>query len=222
MEDLWHQRYGHLNQKSLQKLAKDDLVEDFDFSSLGHTQFCESFLDGKQHRNPFPVQSESRAKEPLDLVHTDICVEDQLKVTNNCTRYVWIYPLKYKSEAFEKFREWKAKTELETGKKLKVFRSDSGGKFTSKEFECFLKKEGIKNQLTVPKCPQQNGTAEQMNRTLVKMVRSMLSHFKLPHKFWAEALSTAEYLRNRCPTKALPDKTQYEAFNGVKLNVGHL
>ena len=155
--------------------------------------------------------------------------EDQLKVTewvrifpNVYTRYVWIYPLKYKSEAFEKFREWRAKTELEAGKKLKVFRSDNGGEFTSKEFECFLKKEGIKHQLTVPKCPEQNGKAERMNRTLIEMVRSMLSHFKLPHKFWAETLSTAAYLRNRCPTKALPDKTPYEALTAVKPKVGRL
>ena len=84
--------------------------------------------------------------------------------------------------------------ELETGKKLKVFCSGSGGEFTSAEFESYLKQEGIKHQLTIPKCPEQNGVAERMNRTLLEMVCSMLVDSKLPQRFWAEALSTAVYL----------------------------
>ena len=70
--------------------------------------------------------------------------------------------------------------------------------------------------------PQQNGVAERMNKTLVESVRSMLIDARLPHKFWAEALSTAVYLRNRSPTKAVEDKTPYEAWSGDRPNVKHL
>ena len=56
-----------------------------------------------------------------------------------------------------------------------------------------LKKEEVRHELTAPKTPQQNGVAEQMNRTLVETVCSMLSDVKLPRKFWAETLSTAVY-----------------------------
>ena len=45
--------------------------------------------------------------------------------------------------------------------------------------------------------PQQNGVAERLNRTLVESARAMLSHSNLPNRFWAEAVSTAAYLRNR-------------------------
>ena len=50
----------------------------------------------------------------------------------------------------------------------------------------------------------------------------MLADAKLPKKFWAEALVTASYLRNRSPTKALAGKTPYEAWNGEKPHVHHL
>ena len=33
---------------------------------------CEGCLLGKQHRNSFPVGTSKRAKQPLELVHTDI------------------------------------------------------------------------------------------------------------------------------------------------------
>ena len=61
-----------------------------------------------------------------------------------------------------------------------------------------------------------------MNRTLVETVRSMLFYANLPHKFWGEALSTAAYLRNRSPTKAVKGMTPYEAWTGDKPKVDHL
>ena len=47
------------------------------------------------------------------------------------TRKVWIYFMRTKGEAYAKFREFKALVELQTGLKIKVFRSDGGGEFTS-------------------------------------------------------------------------------------------
>uniref|UniRef100_A0A1X7V4S8 Reverse transcriptase Ty1/copia-type domain-containing protein n=1 Tax=Amphimedon queenslandica TaxID=400682 RepID=A0A1X7V4S8_AMPQE len=53
------------------------------------------------------------------------------------------------------------------------------------------------------------------------MVRSMLSGAKLPQRFWAEALVTAVYLRNHSPTKAVMNKTPFEALTGEKPSVRH-
>ena len=64
----------------------------------------------------------------------------------------------------------------------------------------------------MPKTLEQNSVAECMNRTLVETLRSMLADAKLPHSFWAEALSTAVYLKNRSPTKALKDMSTFEAW----------
>ena len=97
-----------------------------------------------------------------------------------------------------------------------------GGEYTSTEFITYLKNEGIRHELTVPKTPEQNGVAERMNRTVVETVRSMLSEAKLPHKLWAEAVSTAVYLRNRSPTNAVDGMTPSELLTGVKPNVKHL
>ena len=58
--------------------------------------------------------------------------------------------------------------------------------------------------------------------TLVEMVRSMLSDSKAPSRFWAEALSTAAYIRNRCPTKAVEGMTPIEALTGKKPDIAHL
>eukprot|EP00253_Pinus_taeda_P019494 PITA_19494 len=77
-------------------------------------------------------------------------------------------------------------------------------------------------QFTVPHTPQQNGVAERKNRTLVECARSMLQGKNISNVFWAEAINTAVYLKNRSPTKILELKTPFEAFYGYKPKVSHL
>ena len=62
---------------------------------------------------------------------------------------------------------------------------------------------GIKNKLTTSHTLQQNGAGERLNHTLIEGVHTMLADSKLPHRFWAEALSMCMYLRNRITTRAL-------------------
>ena len=78
----------------------------------------------------------------------------------------------------------------------------TGGEYVSQEFETYLKSKGIRHELTVPHSPQQNRVAERMNRTLMESARSMLAHAGLPDSYWAEAVATAAYLRNRTSTTA--------------------
>ena len=67
------------------------------------------------------------------------------------TRYTWVYVLKRKDQVFERFLEWKALVEKSTGRKLKTLRTDNGGEYTSAVFETYLRKEGVRHELTVPK-----------------------------------------------------------------------
>ena len=231
-EDLWHRRYGHIGVKSLQKLARYNLVDKFDFCPTKELSFCEPCIAGKQSRSHFPSSSESITSEPLELVHSDLCgklstrslsgAEYFVTFTDDKTRYVWVYVIRRKGDVFRQFCEWKNKVEKSLGRKVKTFRTDNGGEFTSNEFEDYLRHEGIKHEFTIPKCPEQNGVAERLNRTLVEMIRSMLADCQLPKSFWAEALVTATYIRNRSPTKAVEGKTPFEALYGEKPKVGHM
>ena len=231
-EYIWHQRFGHLSESGLHMLSNQKLVDDFDYNTAKSIPLCKPCIDGKLHRSPFPKKGRTRPQNPLELVHSDICgpmktpslsgAKYFLTFVDDKTHYIWIYVLKHKSEPFSKFLEWKAQVELESSLKLKVLRTDNGGEYTSTEFNEYLKREGIKHELSVPKNPEQNGVAERFNRTLIEAVRAMLSSSSLPHKFWAEALSTAVYLKNRSYTKAVINMTPHEAWNGRRPSVKHL
>ena len=214
------------------QLAVDGLVNRFDCDSSKRVEFCEPCTKGKHHRSPIPTDG---AKKPLDLIHTDVSgklnakslggAEYFLTFIDDKTRLTWVYLLKRKDEVFQRFVEWKAMVENSGGGKLKVLRSDNGGEYTAKQFQEYLKAEGVRHELTVPKTPQQNGVAERLNRTLVEMVRTMLIESNLDQRFWGEAMSTAVYLRNRSPispTKAVIGMTPHEALYGEKPNMRHL
>ena len=94
-------------------------------------------------------------------------------------------------------------------KKIKFLRSDRGGEYLSYEFGVHLKQCGIVSQLTPPGTPQRNGVSERRNRTLLEMVRSMMSLTDLPLSFWGYALDTTAFTLNRAPSKSV-ETTPYE------------
>ena len=69
---LWHKRYGHLNFQSLKSLHQMNMVY-----GLSIIQDKKKIYEGcalrKQHREAFPKEHAWRAKEPLELIYTDIC-----------------------------------------------------------------------------------------------------------------------------------------------------
>jgi transposase InsO family protein len=99
------------------------------------------------------------------------------------TILTWVFFLKEKSEAFEKFKIYKSLVENETDLKIKCLRSDNGGEFTSKEFIQFCENHGIKRQFLASRTPQQNGVVERKNITVQKDARTMLNEVKLLDKF---------------------------------------
>ncbi|KAI3468855.1 hypothetical protein Pfo_025518, partial [Paulownia fortunei] len=172
-----------------------------------------------------------RAKEVLELVHSDVCgpisvqarggYEYFITFTDDYSRYGYVYLMVRKSEALEKFKEFRNEAEKQLGKNIKTLRSDRGGEYLSNDFRTYLLENGIVSQLSAPGTPQQNGVSERRNRTLLDMARCMLGFSTLSTSFWGYAIQTAVYLLNMVPSKSVP-KTPLELWNGRKPNLRHI
>lgn len=227
---LWHERYGHLSHRGIKALQSKGMVRGLpDFGIQSFT--CPDCLVGKQPRKAIPKKSTWRAKEALELIHSDICGPIN-PTSNSGMRYIlcfiddysrkgWVYLLKNKSDAFTEFKTFKKMVETETGKVIKGLRTDRGGEYTSLEFSDYCKEHGIRRQLTTSYTPQQNGIAERKNRTVMNMVRSMFSNKKMPKILWPKAVKWTFYVLNRCPTIAVKNVTPQEAWSGMKPSVEH-
>ncbi|KAM2048428.1 hypothetical protein ACFX1T_006964 [Malus domestica] len=125
-EKMWHLKLGHVNLDKIRMMSKDGYFRPLSNDQMGT---CECYLKGKMTKSPF-IRKGERATEILGLIHTD-----------------------YKSESFERFKEFKNEVEKQTGKQIKILRSDRGGEYLSTEFLDYLKKCGIISQWTPPGTP---------------------------------------------------------------------
>ncbi|KAI3779099.1 hypothetical protein L2E82_08597 [Cichorium intybus] len=228
---LWHMRMGHINFNSIKYMEEKKLVEGMPKLNI-HQQPCEGCLVGKQTRSPFPTHTNYRLKKKLELIHGDLCGPVSpptpsgnryfMLLVDDYSRVMWVYLLKTKDEALQVFKNFRSLVEVETGEKMKVFRTDRGGEFLSKEFTTYCRETGLERHYTSPYSPQQNGVVERRNRTVLEMVRCNLKTMKMPDTLWGEAVNHSVYVLNRAHTKALKDTTPYEMWTGRKPHVEHL
>jgi hypothetical protein len=122
---IWHCRLGHINEKRIERLHKNDLLISFYFESF---DMCESCLHGKMTKAPFTGQNE-RVSDLLGLVHTDVCgrmssvarggFQYFITFTDDFSRHGYIYPMRHKSESFDKFKEFQNEVQNQLGKTIK-------------------------------------------------------------------------------------------------------
>ena len=98
---------------------------------------------------------------------------------DSLSRFTWTYLIKYKSDAFKTYVNWEALYPANHNA-VGALRSDNGGEYTSNEFKQHLNSNGTFAQRTTPYTPQQNGTAERMNRTLFESANALLIRYGLP------------------------------------------
>jgi transposase InsO family protein len=243
----WHMRFGHINYEDMRQLFTQHMGRDSDSilagkslppSSAGQPlPSCDACHLGKSHRTSLPKKSTRHTNAPLELVHTDICGPFRVPslgggkyfilFTDDYTRYVWVRILSSKAGAVNAFKAYQVQAErqhCQAGHRIKEVRFDGGGEFRSHEFRSHLESTGIRFQQTSADTSEMNGVAERMHRTVAESARAMMMRWTphLPSGLWAEAVVTAVYLRNRCPTRSLKSTTPHEAWFGVKPTYKHL
>ena len=228
LED-WHIRMGHLNIQSLRQAIKTGSIQGINIEGIDEDFECSVCLQGKMCRAPFPRASK-RITEVGDLIHSDVCgpmrVASHAKkhyfitFIDDSSRWCEIQFISHKNQAMDKFDIFRALVETQQEKKVKCLQSDNGKEYDNESFDKLLQKHGISRRLTVSYNPEQNGVAERRNRTLMEMARCLLIQSGLPPIFWAEAVNTANYIRNRSPTSKLNGRTPYEVWFGKPPDVG--
>ena len=214
-------------------MVNEKVLNTLDFADF---DTCIDYIKGKQ-TNKFK-KGVKRITDVLEIIHSDICCPDMdahgpkyfISFIGDCSQYMYLYMLHNKDEALKSFKVFKTEVEKQCGKQIKIVRTDRGGEYYGRytedgkapgPFAKFLQEHGIVTQYNMPGFPDQNGVVERRNRTLLDMVRSMLSSSKLPKFLWTEALKTIAYILNRVPTKAV-SKTPFELFKGWKPSLRHM
>jgi hypothetical protein len=123
LRKLWHERFGHLNYRSLQQLCNQQMVSGLPLVSCRHGVCVDCVLE-KHHRDNFDKRASRHASGPLQLVHIDLCGPLSSPSFSGCkyfltfiddfSRHTWVYFLKLKREVFDKFLAYMALVEKQS------------------------------------------------------------------------------------------------------------
>ena len=151
---LWHAKLGHLNYGCLNYMSKHDYIPSINIDN----KKCEICVEAKMKKKPF--HKVERSTELLQLVHFDICeLNGQLTrggkryfitFIDDYSRYTYVYLMRTKDEAFDKFKQYKSEVENQKDRKIKMLRSDRGGEYFPDSFNKFCEDHGIIHQKTAP------------------------------------------------------------------------
>ena len=216
VSSLWHERFGHLNYRSLQNLRKEKMVTGLPMVSFKNG-VCSKCVLRKHHRDNFDKRASWHASTPLQLVHSDLCgplpafsffgFKYFLTFIDDYSIRAWVYFLKLKSEVFDMFLAYKALVKKQYGQHILKLRSDNRGEYVNNKFITFCTEHGNQMQHIGMYTRQQNGVAEMKNCTLKEMDNYTLQSKGLSLRFLAEAINCANYIVNRTPTKVIKNIT---------------
>jgi hypothetical protein len=150
---------------------------------------CDACLRAKDHQLPYST-STSQSTAPLDLVYSDVWgsainsfgnKKYYISFIDDYSKFMWIYPIHRKFEAFQFFKEFQTLVELMLNRKIITMQTDWGGEY--ERLNSFSHSVGITHHVSCPYAHQQNGVAEQKHRHIVEMELSLPATASMPLKF---------------------------------------
>ena len=140
---------------------------------------------------------------------------------DDCSKLSVVQPIKDKSDVTSVTEHVFAQLELQTGKKVKAVQNGPGRGVRQRVDDEFPWEARDGAPKTAGYSPEQNGAAERLNLILEQRGKALLEDSELGPEWWAEAMVTANYTRNRVPSR-VHGKTPFEMFHGEKPNLSNL
>nr|GEU56391.1 putative ribonuclease H-like domain-containing protein [Tanacetum cinerariifolium] len=222
--NIWHRRLGHVNFKTMNKLVKGNIVRGLPSNFFENNHTCFACKKGKQHRASCKTKPVNSVSQLLQRLHMDLFGPTFVKtlnkksyclvVTDDYSRFSWVFFLTTKDETSTILKTFITGIENQINHKVKIIRSDNRTEFKNHDLNQLCRMKGIKREFSVARTPQQNGIAKRKNMTLIEAARTMLAYLLLPIPFWAKVVNTACYVQNRVLVTKPHNKTPYELLLG--------
>ncbi|GJX45544.1 putative ribonuclease H-like domain-containing protein [Tanacetum coccineum] len=179
--NLWHRRLGHINFKTMNKLVRGNLVRGLPSKIFENNHTCVACQKRKQHKASCKTKTVRLISQPLRMLHMDLFgptfVKSLMKnmyrlvVTDDYSRFSWVFFLATKDETSEILKTFITGIENLIDLKVQVIRCDNGTEFKNKVMNQLCEMKDIKREFSVARTPQQNRVAERKNRTLIEADR---------------------------------------------------
>lgn len=138
------------------------------------------------------------------FIHSDVCgpmsVPSYLgawyyvSFIDEITGWITLLQIRSNSKVLQKLKQYQFWLDRLLDCSIKRLHTHNGSEFIA--LSKYQKQHGIKLLMSPPYSTNQNFIAERLNQIIMESARSMLDHYGLPRKFWAEAVSYAVRIQN--------------------------
>ena len=164
------------------------------FRGLDVKNFQCSVCELAKHKRVTYPSSNKRTYVPFSLIHSDVWGRPAtvpnisgaqwfILFVDDCTRVVWLFLMKHKSEVSTIFPSFYNMIKTQFGVEIKRLRSDNAKDFFNQSLTTFFQQKGIIHEFSCPYTPQQNGVVERKNGHLLAVVRALLFHHNVPKNY---------------------------------------
>ena len=232
--DVWHQRLGHLSNKTMLRMIDNDAVKEVKtlreyLENSNHTYPCITCVVSKAQSKPYHETSDQNYGV-LERIDFDIGGPYTPATIQNCrytllgvdfaSRKGAVSLIKSKNEAYKHILihlfKW---IEIHPDKRIRVIRLDNAGEFKSRAFKQFCDANGIEIQYSIPYEHQTNGIAESFVKKITTVARTVLAGSSLPRESWGLAVLHANAIVSSWPHATLGYKSPHEIFHGYKPSI---
>nr|GEV80867.1 hypothetical protein [Tanacetum cinerariifolium] len=199
---LWHMRLGHINFKNNNKLVKDNLVRGLPSKHFENDQTFVACLKGKQHKASCTSKIQNTISQPLFVLHMYLFgltfmsnlmhKEYGLVVTDDYSRYTWVFFLEIKDETTGILKKFIKEIENLVDKKVKVIRCDNMTEFKNSVMNDFCAMKGIRREFSVARTPQKNVNTACYVQNMVLVVKP---HNKTPYELFKGRTPALSFMR---------------------------
>jgi len=223
-----HERLGHRGGEVLRALVEAgrvqlsrDAMREVDSAA----KRCAACQAGRATVRPNHSPAKHRGPRVFDRVYSDVWGPAPVAslsgkrylvgFTDDASRYRWASAVRAKSEVDGCVRRFVAYTKTQSGRPLRILRTDRGGEYSSNSLLAYLESEGIVREPTLPYEHGQMGVQERGWRTIMETVRAWLFKAELPLSLWEEAARAAVHVINLLPTAANKGTSPHERLKEV-------
>nr|GEU42069.1 ribonuclease H-like domain-containing protein [Tanacetum cinerariifolium] len=161
--NLWHMRLGHVNFKTMNTLAKGNLIRGLPSKFFENDLTCVACQKGKQHKVTCKAKLVSSIDQPLQMLHMDLFGPTSimsinhkkycLVVTDDFSRFSWVFFLATKDVTSKVLKPFITDIENQLNKKVKVIRYDNGTEFKNRDLGEFCRMKRIKREYSNARTP---------------------------------------------------------------------
>jgi hypothetical protein len=223
---LLHHKLGHLSEGYLKTLIQQQaavgLPKSYTQPPMPLQACCEPCIMSKAQAKPHPPNPTRKAK-PLERVHMDLVGPMPMSqrghkwwitIVDDYSRFGWSLPVKSKGDVPQRLKEWYKQVTVASELPIKECHADRGGEFMQGAMQEWMAAQGTVFTYSNPDSPEQNGVAEARNKTVQRIMRTLLFHADAPRSLWNYAVAHATLLNNLWPHTLLSGRTPSELWHG--------